>query len=457
MTALVLLGCTSGTRLPGPDEPVFFDTGDSALEVPVPGLPTWDADAFEYVFEVGPDQEFSSPSDVPWEALKPSTLVRIHSGVYADKWVVDVAGTEDAPIVVLGVGATRPVITGQDAITREALDFWSETRGVVKIGGSSVPGEGAAWVWIQGLDIRAGHDAYTFTDDRGETQTYDDNAAAVFVESGAHVSIVDCVLSDSGNGLFVASGASDVWVQGNTIEGNGNVGSQYEHNSYTEAERITFEFNDYGPLREGADGNNLKDRSAGTVIRYNRITGGNRQLDLVDTGHFVGHADYGDAWVYGNVLVEGDDGNSQIVHFGGDSGDASRYRNGSLYFFHNTVRSTRSGNTTLVRLSDENQWMSATDNIVWSDGPLGILEGAGTARLAGNWLSEGWVDGFGDPGQVRDEGNTGGATPPLDAELRPTEPLDDSGASVSGHPVEWEFGLLPRSVDTDVGARAFLE
>ncbi|MCP4805976.1 MAG: polysaccharide-degrading enzyme [Proteobacteria bacterium] len=448
-----LLACV---EFHGPDNsgaPVF-DTADTGLEVPAGVIPTWDEFEFEHVFEVGEGQEFATPSEVPWEALKPSTLVRIHTGTYADKWVVDVAGTEDAPIVVLGVD--RPVITGQDAVTREALDFWSETRGVVKVGGSSVPGEGAAWVWIQGLDIRSGHDAYGFTDDRGEAQVYDDNAAAVFVESGERIHVVDCVLSDSGNGLFVASGASDVLVQANTIQGNGNVGSAYEHNSYTEAERITFEFNDYGPLRDGADGNNLKDRSAGTVIRYNRITDGNRQLDLVDTDHFVGHEDYGDVWVYGNLLIEGDDGNSQIVHYGGDSGNAEQYRNGSLYFFHNTVRTTRPGNTTLVRLSDENQWISATDNIVWTDGPLGILDGEGTARLAGNWLTEGWVDGFGEPGQVRDEGNTGGAAPPLDAELRPTEAMPDSEASISGHPVQWEFGLVERMESTDIGARQSL-
>ncbi|WP_419641612.1 hypothetical protein, partial [Thiolapillus sp.] len=62
--------------------------------------------------------------------------------------------------------------------------------------------------------------------------------------------------------------------------------------------------------------------------------------------------------MYGNVLIEPDGaGNSQMVHYGGDSGDSgdsgneSIYRKGTLYFYHNTVVSTRDGNTTLVRLS----------------------------------------------------------------------------------------------------------
>ena len=446
---VLTVGCDGGPSTVDSPPSDSSDTSDTAAPAGV--LPVWDAADFDHVYEVGEGQEYPTPSDVPWEALEPSSLVRIHAGTYRDKWVLDVAGTPGAPIVVLGVD--RPTILGEDAVTRTELDFWSETRGVIKVGGSSTPGQGAGHVWIQGLDIRGGYDAYGFTDDRGEAQTYDDNAAAIFVEAGAFVHVVDCVLSDSGNGLFVASGASDVQILANTISGNGNEGSAYEHNSYTEAERITFEFNDYGPLREGADGNNLKDRSAGTVIRYNRITDGNRQLDLVDTGHFVGHEDYGDAWVYGNLLIEGDAGNSQIVHFGGDSGDSARYRNGHLYFFHNTVVSTRTGNTTLVRLSDENQFFNGTDNVVHTAGPLGILNGDGVVRLEGNWLQSGWVDGFESGGQVRDEGNTSGDDPGLDADLRPATAIPDSGTSISGHAPAWEFGLAPRDAHTDAGAR----
>ena len=59
-------------------------------------------------------------------------------------------------------------------------------------------------------------------------------------------------------------------------------GNLFHHNSYTAAIGITFEYNRYGPLLAGAGGNNLKDRSAGMVARYNWIEGGNRQLDLVD-------------------------------------------------------------------------------------------------------------------------------------------------------------------------------
>jgi len=61
---------------------------------------------------------------------------------------------------------------------------------------------------------------------------------------------------------------------------------------------------------------------------------------------------YHTTFVYGNVLVEhDDDGNSQILHYGGDSGDESIYRKGTLYFYNNTIVSERAGNTTLMHLS----------------------------------------------------------------------------------------------------------
>ena len=114
------------------------------------------------------------------------------------------------------------------------------------------------------------------------TGFYARNAAAVHVEVGVHVTIENCILTDCGNGLFAGAQVSDLHVRGNHIHGNGIEDSYYEHNSYTECRGILVEYNRYGPLREGCGGNNLKDRSAGTVIRYNWIEGGNRHLDLVD-------------------------------------------------------------------------------------------------------------------------------------------------------------------------------
>ena len=115
---------------------------------------------------------------------------------------------------------------------------------VIKIGGSNVPPDGLpAWVVIEGLEIRSGHPSYTFTADDGSVMAYSPNAAAIYVEKAEHLVIRNCDLHDSGNGLFVGvfDGATqDVRVERNFIHGNGNVGSIYEHNSYTAALGIVF-------------------------------------------------------------------------------------------------------------------------------------------------------------------------------------------------------------------------
>ena len=135
-----------------------------------------------------------------------------------------------------------------------------------------------------------------------------------------------------------------------------------------ESQGIIYQYNHYGPLREGCTGNNLKDRSSGCVIRYNWIERGNRQLDLVDSDYpeLYNDSSYRETFVYGNILIEheGTD-NSQICHYGGDSGVSSRYRKGWLYFYNNTVVSTRLGNTTLFRLSTNEEYADCRSNIVY--------------------------------------------------------------------------------------------
>jgi len=306
------------------------------------------------VYEVGPGHPLAAIGDVPWASLGPGDEVRIHwrPEPYREKWVIARAGTAAAPIVVRGIrgpGGERPVVSGDGATTPDPLDFTNDQRGVIKIGTSNVPPDVLpSHIEIEGLDVRSAHPSYSFTDDHGAARTYANNAAAIYVERAEHLVIRDCVLSDSGNGLFIGAfdgDTRDIWIEGNWIRGNGNVGSAFEHNAYTAAIGIVYQANRFGPLRAGAGGNNLKDRSAGLVVRYNWIEGGNRQLDLVDAEDsdvLVNDPSYGQTFVYGNLLIEPDGaGNSQIVHYGGDSGVTAIYRKGILHFFHNTLSRRR--------------------------------------------------------------------------------------------------------------------
>jgi hypothetical protein len=358
---------------------------------------------------VGPDTGMlTTIGDVPWESLGPGDRVFIHwrATSYNEKWVICRQGTAENPIVVSGVAGPSgqlPVIDGRGAVTRTALSYWNEARGVIKIGGASIPSDTLpSHIEIENLDIRSGRPPYTFTNDSGGTETYADNAASIYVEKAEHLTIRNCILRDSGNGLFIGAYdglTQDILIEGNWIYDNGIEGSIYQHNTYTAAIHITYQFNRMGGLRANCGGNNLKDRSAGLVVRYNWIEDGNRQLDLVDAEDsqvLVNHPDYGTTFVYGNILIESEgEGNSQILHYGGDSGTTADYRKGTLHFFHNTVISTRSGNTTLMRLSTNDEYADVRNNIVYttaSGSHLAMLSESGVMDLRSNWLMDGWVD-----------------------------------------------------------------
>jgi hypothetical protein len=355
------------------------------------------------VYEVGTGKALSGIGEVPWESLRPGDTVRIHwrAKPYHEKWVLCCRGTQEQPITVTGVPGPKgelPVIDGQNATKRPALSYWGEERGVLKIGGANKPADKMpAHLVIENLEIRSARRPFTFAGRKGPT-AYSKDAASLIVEKADHLLLRNLTLHDSGNGLMISAQSSHVRVEGCHIYDNGNPGSITEHNAYTECNGIVFEGNHFGPLRKGCLGINLKDRSAGLVVAYNWIEGGSRQLDLVDaTGNKAINAStaYRRTLVYGNVLIENEDGgNNQIVHYGGDSTKTAGYRKGVLHFYHNTVISHRAKTTVLFRPSTPDEKVECHGNILHVTAPgmkLSLMGGAGTLTMGKNWLTSGWV------------------------------------------------------------------
>ena len=423
------------------------------------------------VYEVGPTQPFSAIGQVPWETLQPGDTVLIHwrPEPYREKWVICRQGKVSAPITVRGVpgpGGELPVIEGNGATTRTNLNYWGDVRSVIKIGGAQNPPDTMPqYLVLESLDIRNGRPPYKFTGADGKERAYIRNAAAIRVEKAEHLTIRNCALHDCGNGLFVSSNdkevSKDILVEGNYIYDNGNARSGQEHNVYTEASGITFQFNRLGPLRAGCSGINLKDRSAKLVVRYNWIEGGNKQLDLVDaedSSLIRNDPEYRRTFVYGNVLISLNRiGQPYIVHYGGDSAKVSNYRKGTLYFYHNTVVSIRRTPTVLFRISSDEESCECWNNILHiSTTPktrLAIVENKGVVRLSHNWLQQGWrtSTNLRATNQVHDDGTSmTGDTPGFadpgkqDFHLTPDSPCRGRGAALDiepfrSHPVEWQY------------------
>lgn len=454
-----------------------------AQEIPLPPL-TCEHTGNGTRYDVGPGQAHASLGAVPWENLLAGDTVRIHwrAQPYREKILLRRRGTAQQPIVVCGVPGPNgelPVLDGENATTRATMGYRvveTEARGLVHVswGAGDAWGYKPGYLVIQGLELRNAFHEYGFTASDGSSRNYSPNAAGLFVERGEHVIVRGVVVTANGNGFFVASGDSeevlsrDIVLERSRLYGNGTVTVSFDrhHNIYTEAVGMLFQFNHIGPLRAGSGGSALKDRSTGTVVRYNHIEGGARSLDLVeaeDSFPMVQNLpEYRRAFVYGNVVVNGPDGPSYMIHYGGDNGATNTYRKGWLYFHDNTivVRANQAARwrTILFDVATDDESVDARNNVLFvraatpGEVPTNMkwMRTAGHLELAANWASAGveaWRDGVtptgsitglsnvignaqNDPGFVDEAGN--------DFSLRAIGQSVDAG--VAPHPVVVSLG-----------------
>jgi hypothetical protein len=166
-------------------------------------------------------------------------------------------------------------------------------------------------------------------------------------------------------------------------------------------------------------------------------------------------------------------GNRQIVHYGGDSGDESIYRKGTLHFYNNTVISQQLGGMVLFWLSTAGETVDARNNIFYlsTAGYLYVLYDYGTVNLNRNWLKEGWGQVFELSGGVVNGGTTSvvGSSPGFvnagtqNFELSADSPCINAGGPLAttvypSYVPAYEYvphlAWRPRSVDSvfDIGA-----
>jgi len=157
------------------------------------------------------------------------------------------------------------------------------------------------------------------------------------IERGEHIVIRHCTLTDSANGLFVASGIRKKsfhvtsWPRGPYLRQR-VAGSFFQHNAYNRGGRDGVSQNWFGALRRGAGGNALKDARRGrNPLQLDR--GGAHLLDLVEpeeSTKITGAEDlrFRRTYVYGQVSFWRGAGRSVIVHYGGDNGNLGQLPQG---------------------------------------------------------------------------------------------------------------------------------
>jgi len=327
-------------------------------------------------YHVGPGQAYAKIGEVPWYALTPGSTVYIHyqATPYREKFLISTAGTASQWIRVLGVpgpNGERPVISGNGATTSTNMHHrWTtptdfQHYGLIHVAvhaGDTAPIP--AYVEIAGLQLQDADQAYSFTGENGATARYEAFAAGIYVRGAKHVLIRDNVITHCGLGIYTWTGGDEnVWwnslqadttIRGNHFYDNGVAGQYLQHQTYTESDGVLIEHNRYGLQRSGANGSQIKDRSAGTVIRYNLIEESTGYfIDLVEPENGWGNLGnsnpkYGQDFVYGNVFIN-KEGSVNLVHWAEDQGQ-SRGRhlrpNGRLYFYNNSI----------LTLADQQYW-----------------------------------------------------------------------------------------------------
>ena len=401
----------------------------------------------------GPGTLFNAFSEVPWSALKGCDTVRIYAkpnnGTYNEMMLIS-AGTDLTPTAptqfmrVIGVPdpvtGALPIIDGTNATQLETalgqatprslryFDNLQANRALYKLGLVMVSGQigrsynfgPAGYISIENLDIRNAVYNGSFADAQGGgSGTYHAFTSCIYVEIGAHLVLKNNTLRNCGNGLFINSKNSvlvelsqDVLVEGNRFYNNSNApgtgtsNGYSEHQSYTEARDIIFQYNTFGDVKAGAFGDCLKDRSSGLIVRYNTFASNCAiQLNFEDStgGQALiwGDTGYAQTFVYGNLFDVTPQPSSALVHYGGDSGVTAHYRQGTLYFYNNTLASQGDAangaypSIFLFNLALQNAVADVRNNVFYSypntAGMPGKVQamsiGRGTVNMAANWVS----------------------------------------------------------------------
>jgi len=421
------------------------------------------------LYDVGPGKTYSALSQLPWSKLKGCDTVRIYprtNNLPYNEMMLISAGTNLAPAApdrflrILGmpdpVTGMLPIIDGTGATQLETLPGQAPRTlqyhdnaalspvlhrlGLVMVGpqqGYSYQGGPTGYISIENLELRNARYDVPYNDAvTGAPDKFHSFATCLYVEAAAHLVVKGNILHDCSNGLFINSKnaalvelSQDVLIENNFFYNNGNpptagvTNGFSEHQSYTEARDIIFQYNYFGPMAPGAMGDCIKDRSSGLVVRYNSIVSNcSLKFNLEDsTGGaalIAGDSGYSTTFIYGNLIdIPASYSGTQLLLYGGDSGQTSQYRQGTLYFYNNTMVVAGNGasaypDALLFFLMQPSARAEVWNNIFYAapatagqpgKGMAMAYAGAGTVNLSRNWMSPtvaaGWL-GHASPAKV---------------------------------------------------------
>ena len=224
------------------------------------------------------------------------------------------------------------------------------------------------------------------------------------------------MFANSGGGVYMQN--YGLTIAYNYFHGNGVSGKASEHNAYTEGIGTIYEYNYFGAPVTGTGGDNIKERSAGVIFRYNYIEDGVNLISLRDP---ESNADYeaaavdaqgeimaSKAFVYSNIFVARNptiysEAPIIVAHGDGPYGTGKQVRYGSLYFYSNRVISTLDKSTQLAAtplfdflntratttvVARNNLFYAANKTTNGTAAPFALYYWQGLADWSANWINK---------------------------------------------------------------------
>jgi hypothetical protein len=239
-----------------------------------------------------------------------SHAVSVGSGVtvyftppYFEKLIVTASGTSSSPITINCVPdpttGALPTLDAHNATTGTNMAHTGSTQyhdsyGFVEFMmqpgatyGTPSSYHYSTYTNMNGCRIQGGRGGVTEYDSTNTAYTLV-TGAGIRIEDADHLTLSGNEIVNSDNGIFGAMNPgtnpafilTNLLLHGNHFWQNGR--GSGSHQSYLETATIVYELNWYDQPTAGSACSQLKDRSTGMVIRYNRFYPSARMLDLVD-------------------------------------------------------------------------------------------------------------------------------------------------------------------------------
>jgi hypothetical protein len=239
-----------------------------------------------------------------------SHAVSVGSGVtvhftppYFEKLIVTASGTSSSPITINCVPDSTtgalPTLDAHNATTGTNMAHTGSTQyhdsyGFVEFMmqpgatyGTPSTYHYSTYVTVNGCRIQGGRTGITEYDGTNAAYSLADGEG-IRIEDADHLTLSGNEIVNNDNGIFGAMNPdttpafilTNLLLHGNHIWQNGQADG--DHQTYLETSSVVYEFNWYDQPTAGSACSQLKDRSSGTVIRYNTFYPSARMLDLVD-------------------------------------------------------------------------------------------------------------------------------------------------------------------------------